>query len=58
MVISKGSTSEEAVVIASAKDIYEQVQEAQLPTPGIIVIGEVVKLHPSIVKEKVRVTWK
>ena len=58
MVISKGSTQDEAVVIASAKDIAYKVKEEGLPTPGIIVIGEVVHLHPSLVKEKAMMTWK
>jgi len=58
MVISKGSTEEEAVVIASAKNIAKRVKEEGLSTPGIIVIGEVVKLHPSLVKEKALKTWR
>jgi len=57
MVISKGSTQEEAVVIASAKHICARVKEEGLPTPGIIVIGEVVKLHPLLVKEKAMRAW-
>jgi len=57
MVISKGSTTEEAVMIGTVQDIYDAVQEAGLPTPGIIILGEVVKLHPSFVHQEVVSTW-
>lgn len=46
MVISKGSSVNEQVVIADLSTVVDQVAQAQLETPGIIVIGEVVRLHP------------
>lgn len=57
MVISKGSTKQEAIAIGSIKTIVEEVRSHRLETPGIIVIGEVVGLHPTFVKQKMDALW-
>ncbi|WP_072679973.1 uroporphyrinogen-III C-methyltransferase [Arcobacter sp. LA11] len=45
-VISKGSTPEQQVVVSTLENIVEDSKE--LPTPAIIVVGEVVKLREQI----------
>lgn len=45
-VIHRGTTPEQQVVIGTLADIAEQA--AALPSPGTIVVGEVVTLHSSI----------
>lgn len=48
LVIQNGSRYDEKSVIGTVKDIAEKVKLAGMGAPGIIVIGEVVKLHPSL----------
>ncbi len=45
-VISKGTTKEEKTVIGTLSDIYERAKD--LPTPALIVVGEVVRLHEKL----------
>ena len=45
-VISKGTTPEEKTVVGTLEDIYEKAKD--LPTPALIVVGEVVKLHEQL----------
>ncbi len=45
-VISKGTTPEEKTVIGTLEDIYEKAKN--LPTPALIVVGEVVNLHQQL----------
>ena len=45
-VISKGTTPQEKTVIGTLEDIYEKAKD--LPTPALIVVGEVVKLHKDL----------
>jgi len=45
-VISRGTTPEEKTVIGTLSDIYEKAKD--LPTPALIVVGEVVKLHAQL----------
>ncbi|SFV57015.1 Uroporphyrinogen-III methyltransferase [hydrothermal vent metagenome] len=47
-VISKGTTKEQRTVVGTLEDIYEKVKEAKLPTPALIVVGEVVKLREDL----------
>jgi len=42
-VISRGTRPDEKTVIGTLEDIYEKAKD--LPTPALIVVGEVVKLH-------------
>ncbi len=46
--IERGTTSAQRVVTGSLYDIAVKVKEAQLGTPAVIVIGEVVKLRNSL----------
>jgi len=46
MIVQAGSTSQEKVVITTVKEAVKSAELAQIGTPGIIVIGEVVGLHP------------
>jgi len=45
-VISKGTTKDEKTVIGTLEDIYQKAKD--LPTPALIVVGEVVKLHKDL----------
>ncbi|NPA27646.1 MAG: uroporphyrinogen-III C-methyltransferase [Epsilonproteobacteria bacterium] len=45
-VISKGTTKDEKTIIGTLEDIYEKAKD--LPTPALIVVGEVVKLHDKL----------
>jgi len=45
-VISKGTTKEQQVVVATLADIAQKAQH--LPTPALIVVGEVVKLREQL----------
>ena len=45
-VISKGTTNEQQVVVGTLEDIKEKAKD--LPTPALIVVGEVVKLREQL----------
>ena len=45
-VISKGTTKEQQVVVGTLEDIKEKAKD--LPTPALIVVGEVVKLREQL----------
>ncbi len=47
-VISRGTSSEQRTVVGTLQEIYEKVQEAKLPTPALIVVGEVVNLREDL----------
>ena len=53
-IIQDGTTSEEKMVIGCVKDIFFKAQHARLSNPAVIVVGEVVSLHPSQIKERIR----
>ncbi|BAV07609.1 uroporphyrinogen-III C-methyltransferase [Filimonas lacunae] len=46
-IIQDGTTPKEKMVIGTVKDILFKAQHAGLANPAIIMIGEVVRLHPS-----------
>ena len=48
MVIQNGSREDENYALGTVETIAEIVNQKGLSTPGIIVIGEVVKLHPEL----------
>ncbi len=50
-IIQDGTTDREKMVIGKVKDIYYRAQYAGLTNPAIIMVGEVVNLHPSLIKE-------
>lgn len=47
-IIQHGTTDREKMVIGKVKDIYYRSQYAELSNPAIIMVGEVVNLHPSL----------
>jgi uroporphyrin-III C-methyltransferase len=51
-IIQNGTTPEEKWVIGSVNDIAFKAEFACLTNPAIIVVGEVVSLHPSLLKQK------
>lgn len=53
MLIQSGSTKNEKIAIGTVDSILSKAEEKQIGTPGIIIIGEVVRLHPKFIKEKV-----
>ena len=53
MVIQNGSRKDQKVVIGTVDSIIEKVEQAGVGAPGIIVIGEVVNLHPQLTQEEV-----
>ena len=57
MVISNGSTDEEKVALGTANNIVSEVTSLGIGAPGIIVVGDVVALHPNYVKENVLAQW-
>ena len=57
MVIQNGSTDKEKMALGTVDNIVEVVKKANLGTPAIIVIGDVVALHPDL-KEKILVKSK
>lgn len=52
MVIQNGSTTQEKVVLGTVENISEEVAKANLGTPAIIIIGDVVALHPCLQERK------
>ncbi|MEM9022511.1 MAG: uroporphyrinogen-III C-methyltransferase [Bacteroidota bacterium] len=46
-VIQNGSRANENMVVSTIRSIEQEVEEAGIGTPAILVIGAVVKLHPS-----------
>lgn len=50
-IIQDGTTPKEKIVIGTVKDIAFRAQHAKMSNPSIIMVGEVVNLHPSLVKE-------
>ncbi|MCW3110032.1 MAG: cobA [Segetibacter sp.] len=50
-IIQDGTTERGKMVIGKVKDIYYRAQYAGLSNPAIIMVGEVVNLHPSLFKQ-------
>lgn len=57
MIIQNGSRSNEKVVLSTIKEVVKDAETENIGTPGIIVIGEVVRLHPELINEKVLAQW-
>ena len=53
-IIQNGTTAEEKWIIGTVKDIVFKAEYACIANPAIIVVGEVVTLHPSLVEEKIK----
>ena len=50
-IIENGTTEKAKIVIGTVQDIYFRAQYAGLSNPAIIMVGDVVRLHPSLIKE-------
>ena len=50
-IIQNGTTPKEKVVIGNVRNIPFKAQAEGLSNPAIIIVGEVVNLHPSMIKE-------
>jgi uroporphyrin-III C-methyltransferase len=50
-IIQDGTTDKEKMVIGKVKDVFYRAQYEGLSNPAIIMIGEVVRLHPSFCRE-------
>jgi uroporphyrin-III C-methyltransferase len=50
-IIQDGTTPKEKIVIGTVKDIAFRAQHAGISNPAIIIVGEVVTLHPSFLKK-------
>lgn len=50
-IIENGTTENARIVIGTVQDIYFRAQYAGLSNPAIIMIGDVVRLHTSLVRE-------
>ena len=57
MVVQNGSMPNEKVVLTNGQNLIEDVKANKIGTPGIIVIGEVVSLHPEFVLSRISETW-
>lgn len=58
MIVQNGSTPNEKIVLGEANNIVEKAQHANIGRPGIIIIGEVVALHPQFVLQKSASLWR
>lgn len=52
-IIQDGTTQKEKCVIGTVKDISFRAQYHHMSNPAIIIVGEVVKLHPSFIQSAV-----
>ncbi len=52
-IIQNGTTKEEKMIIGTVKNIFFKAEHAKMSNPAIIVVGEVVKLHPLVIKTAV-----
>jgi uroporphyrin-III C-methyltransferase len=51
VIIENGTTEKERFVLGTVRDIYFRAQYEGLANPAIVMVGEVVRLHPSLVKK-------
>ena len=53
-IIQDGTTNNEKIVIGNVRDIFLKAQYEGMSNPAIVIVGEVVRLHPSLIKEHVQ----
>ena len=53
-IIQDGTTNKEKMVIGKVKDIYYRAHYAEITNPAIILVGDVVNLHPSLYTEYIK----
>ncbi|MDH3650253.1 MAG: uroporphyrinogen-III C-methyltransferase [Saprospiraceae bacterium] len=60
LIVQNGTLPEEKAVVGTIDSIESKAGHAKIGTPGIIVIGRTVSLHPSFIQEVIEVqrTWK
>jgi len=47
-IVSRGTRADQQVLIGTLADIADKQREAQLPAPGLIIVGKVVNLHEQL----------
>ncbi|HLO38624.1 MAG TPA: uroporphyrinogen-III C-methyltransferase [Lacibacter sp.] len=52
-IIQNGTTKDEKMIIGTVKDIFFKASYEGIGNPAIIIVGEVVKLHPSLLKSAI-----
>lgn len=52
-IIQNGTTAEEKMVIGTVKDIFFKASYEGIGNPAVIIVGEVVNLHPSLLKSTI-----
>ncbi|GAC1382498.1 MAG: uroporphyrinogen-III C-methyltransferase [Ginsengibacter sp.] len=52
-IIQNGTTKDEKFITGSVKDIFFKAEFAGITNPAVIVVGEVVRLHPSLLQSNV-----
>ena len=57
-IIQNGTTDREKTVIGKVNDIYFKAQYADIANPAIIIVGEVVNLHPSLLNANLQSVQK
>lgn len=50
-IIQNGTTVNEKIILGKVADISKKAKENNIDNPSIIIVGEVVNLHPSLVEE-------
>jgi uroporphyrin-III C-methyltransferase len=58
MLIQNGSRDNETYVISNAENVVSDAAAQNIGSPGIIVIGEVVALHPSAIVSQSAALWR
>jgi uroporphyrin-III C-methyltransferase len=53
-IIQDGTTVNEKIIVGSVKDISFKAEYHRVTNPAIIIVGEVVSLHPSLLKQTVQ----
>lgn len=53
-IIQDGTTKKEKIVIGTVNNIYVKAAYEKITNPAIIIVGDVVNLHPGIIKEEIR----
>lgn len=53
-IIQNGTTAKEKMITGNVRDIQFKAQYAGISNPAIIIVGEVVRLHPSLIKDYIR----
>ncbi len=56
-VIQNGTLENKKLVLGNVNNLYTKTKEAAITSPAIIIIGEVVALHPEFVLEKASKEW-